>query len=48
MFGRTPDYKNASIMSFALAKSWLDQGKEKGLSKTSFSENIENYYNFIL
>ena len=47
MFGRTPDYKNASIMSFAIAKSWLDQGKERGLSKTLFSENIENYYNFI-
>ena len=47
MFGRTPDYKNASIMSFAIAKSWLDTGIEKGLTHTCFSENIQNYYDFV-
>ena len=47
MFGRTPDYKNASIMSFAIAKSWLDTGSEEGFTQTCFSENIQNYYDFV-
>mgnify|MGYP003324916113 CR=1 FL=1 len=47
MFGRTPDYKNASIMSFSLAKAWLDSGNEKGIPKGSFSENMQNYYDYV-
>ena len=47
MFGRTPDYKNASIMSFSLAKSWLDSGNEKGIPKGLFSENMQKYYDYV-
>ena len=36
MFGRTPDYKNASLMSFASAAQWLDQGVERGLGNADF------------
>ena len=41
MFGRTPDYKNASVMSFAAANAFLGKGE------TNFSENMVNFYNEI-
>jgi aromatic ring hydroxylase len=44
MFGRTPDYKNASLMSFATAKSWLDQGTERGRGNADFAANMQHYY----
>ena len=44
MFGRTPDYKNASLMSFASAAQWLDQGVERGLGNADFKQNMINYY----
>ena len=47
MFGRTPDYKNASLMSFAAASQWLDQGTERGKGKADFSQNMVNYYNHV-
>ena len=47
MFGRTPDYKNASLMSFAAAAPWLDQGVERGLGQAEFSANMVNYYNHV-
>lgn len=47
MFGRTPDYKNASLMSFAAAKSWLDQGVERGLGQADFAANMQNYYDYV-
>ncbi len=47
MFGRTPDYKNASLMSFATAKSWLDQGTERGRGNADFAANMQNYYDYV-
>ena len=47
MFGRTPDYKNASLMSFATAKSWLDQGVERGMGQANFAANMQNYYDYV-
>lgn len=47
MFGRTPDYKNASLMSFATAKSWLDQGVERGMGQADFAANMQNYYDYV-
>ena len=47
MFGRTPDYKNASLMSFATAKQWLDQGTERGLGNADFAQNMQNYYDYV-
>ena len=47
MFGRTPDYKNASLMSFATAKSWLDQGVERGIGQADFAANMQNYYDYV-
>ena len=47
MFGRTPDYKNASLMSFATAKSWLDQGVERGLGQADFAANMQDYYDYV-
>ena len=41
MLGRTPDYKNASVMSFAAANAFLGKGE------TNFSENMVNFYNEI-
>jgi len=40
MFGRTPDYKNASVMAFAAAADFL--AGEGG--RTQFAENMRNYY----
>jgi 4-hydroxyphenylacetate 3-monooxygenase len=44
MFGRTPDYKNASVMAFAHALPFLSQGKS---DYTDFAANMTNYYNYI-
>ena len=41
MFGRTPDYKNASVMAFAAGARFLAEGKPE------FAENMRNYYEFI-
>jgi 4-hydroxyphenylacetate 3-monooxygenase len=41
MFGRTPDYKNASMMAFASAADFLAQGRPE------FAENMRNYYAYI-
>ena len=43
MFGRTPDYKNASLMSFAAARSFLDQGTK---GNAEFSKNMLDFYNY--
>ena len=40
MFGRTPDYKNASVMAFAAAADFL--AGEGG--RTQFAENMRNYF----
>ena len=39
MFGRTPDYKNASLMSFSAARSFLDKGT---VGKAEFSQNMRD------
>lgn len=41
MFGRTPDYKNASVMAFASASDFLAEGKPE------FAENMKNYYEYV-
>lgn len=41
MFGRTPDYKNASVMAFASAAEFLGSGK------TDFAQNMRNFYDYI-
>lgn len=41
MFGRTPDYKNASVMSFAAGSSFLEQAKPE------YGENMRNYYEYV-
>lgn len=41
MFGRTPDYKNASVMAFAAGAKFLEEGKPE------FAENMRNYYQYI-
>ncbi len=41
MFGRTPDYKNASVMAFGSAADFLAQGKPE------FAENMRNYYQYV-
>jgi 4-hydroxyphenylacetate 3-monooxygenase len=41
MFGRTPDYKNASVMSFAAANAFLGSGE------TNFADNMVNFYDEI-
>lgn len=47
MFGRTPDYKNASIMSFAAANTWLDQGVERGMGNADFAGNMRRFYDDV-
>lgn len=42
MFGRTPDYKNASLMAFAAAADFLNSGT--GPTPTDFSANMRAYY----
>lgn len=41
MFGRTPDYKNASVMAFAAAADFLAEGKPE------FADNMRNYYQYV-
>ena len=41
MFGRTPDYKNASMMSFAAAADFL------AADKPEYADNMRNYYQYI-
>ncbi len=41
MFGRTPDYKNASVMAFAGASDFLAEGKPE------YAQNMRNYYDEV-
>ncbi len=41
MFGRTPDYKNASIMAFAAGADFLSEGRPE------FAENMRSYYQYV-
>lgn len=41
MFGRTPDYKNASVMAFAAGADFLTEGRPE------FADNMRNYYEFV-
>ena len=41
MFGRTPDYKNASVMAFAAGAKFLAEGRPE------FVQNMRNYYEYI-
>ena len=41
MFGRTPDYKNASLMAFAAGADFLAQGRPE------FGENMRSYYQYV-
>jgi len=41
MFGRTPDYKNASIMAFSTATDFLAQGTK---GRTDFAANMKAFY----
>ncbi len=43
MFGRTPDYKNASVMAFAHATDFLAQGTK---GNTDFAKNMVDFYDF--
>ena len=43
MFGRTPDYKNASLMAFAGATDFLAQGTK---GQTDFASNMVNFYDY--
>ena len=45
-FGRTPDYKNASLMSFAAGRSFLEKGT-KGQGGKVMAQNMVNYYNYV-
>lgn len=44
MFGRTPDYKNASLMSFASASDFLAQGTK---GQADFAANMQAYYDHV-
>jgi 4-hydroxyphenylacetate 3-monooxygenase len=41
MFGRTPDYKNASVMAFSSAADFLAEGRPE------FGENMRKYYEYV-
>ena len=43
MFGRTPDYKNASLMAFAAATDFLAQGT---VGQADFARNMTSFYEF--
>ena len=43
MFGRTPDYKNASVMAFSGAADFLNENHGAD-SPTDFAANMRNYY----
>ncbi len=45
-FGRTPDYKNASVMAFAAGSKFLEKGT-KGQGGKVMAENMINYYNYV-
>lgn len=44
MFGRTPDYKNASVMAFAHATDFLSQGTE---GQADFAANMQSFYHYV-
>lgn len=44
MFGRTPDYKNASVMAFAAATDFLAQGTK---GQADFARNMLNFYEYV-
>lgn len=46
MFGRTPDYKNASLMAFASAPDFLAQGN-KGPGGDVMAQNMLDFYNYV-
>jgi len=46
MFGRTPDYKNSSVMAFAAAGEFLAQGT-KGPGGDKMAQNMVDYYHYI-
>jgi 4-hydroxyphenylacetate 3-monooxygenase len=41
MFGRTPDYKNTSVMAFAAAARFLEEGKRE------YADNMCRYHEYI-
>lgn len=41
MFGRTPDYKNASVTAFAASADFLGQGKPE------FADNMRRFYDYV-
>ncbi len=41
MFGRTPDYKNASVTAFAASAEFLEEGRPE------FAENMRSYYDYV-
>ncbi len=41
MFGRTPDYKNASVMAFASGADFLKEGNPE------FADNMRNFYEYV-
>lgn len=43
MFGRTPDYKNASLMAFAHATDFLAQGTK---GQADFAKNMVDFYDY--
>jgi len=46
MFGRTPDYKNASLMAFAAGSSFLEQGS-KGPGGRAMATHMVDYYHYV-
>ena len=44
MFGRTPDYKNSSLMAFAAAAGFLAQGTK---GQADFAANMTSFYNHV-
>ncbi len=46
MFGRTPDYKNASLMAFASAPDFLSQGT-KGPGGAVMAQSMVNFYDYV-
>ncbi len=44
MFGRTPDYKNASVMAFTAAVDFLRKGVK---GQADFAANMLAYYNYV-
>ena len=43
MFGRTPDYKNASVMAFSAAADFLNENSDQN-TPTDYAANMRNYY----